>query len=332
MEEQRAYYLASKRLDGNLSAIEQAELDQWMAADPSRATLLQDLGQILPLLTDSIQATPVGNTDTEWTMLKSRMVEAEPSPKVIPMRRNNWARYAIAAAAMAVLAVGAYWIVAGLGGKAKDFAFSYATAEGEQKAFTLPDGSQVELNGGSKLYGEADFGGDARKVRLEGEAFFSVKRDETKPFEVLTGAVRTTVLGTQFNLRAYQKNGPVHLSVVEGKVKFAAENSGKGEIFVANESGVFDPVHGKVSKTNTNAGNAVAWRDGELVFDDEPLTEAVLRLNHFYDIDLRLGSGLEDARLTTRFSQDDETVMLEALATAYQARIRRDGKTVWLEK
>lgn len=341
MEDTRAYYLASKLYDGTIDAAERQELDQWIAADPSRDRFLDEVALLLGPLTASVNA-PVTRTEADWQSLRMAIGSAaQPTPtpaaapKVIPMARKvapGWQRYAIAAAVALLVTIGGFWMLQGNGGKSLAPTV-YVTKAGEQRSLTLADGSKVQLSGGSKLSLAAGFSKENRQLSLEGEAYFEVQKDPAHPFEVSTGAVKTTVLGTQFNLRAYQPGVAVHLSVVEGKVKFAPIASDAGQIFVANESGDFDAVRGTVVKTTDLPVDAAAWRDGVLAFSDAPLAEAVSRINQFYDIDIRLGSGLQDARLTTRFApHSDEAAMLDVLATTYQARVRRAGKTVWLEK
>lgn len=338
MEDTRAYYLASKHYDGTLSAAERQELDQWMAASPSRSNFLDEMALLLAPLTASVNA-PVADTDADWNALRlaiGSQQAAAPAhvPASAPARKSafGWPRIAVAAAVALLVAFGAFWVLQG-DPQASDSPLTFATKAGERHTVTLADGSTVQLNGGSKLTVAAGFGKENRQLSLEGEAYFEVQKDPARPFEVSTGGVKTTVLGTKFNLRAYQPAVAVRLSVVEGKVNFAPIQSGAGQIFVANESGDFDPKRGTVLRTADLPADAAAWRDGALVFVDEPLAEAVSRINQFYDIDLRLGSGLQDARLTTRFdAQHDEAAMLDVLATTYQARVRREGRTAWLEK
>jgi transmembrane sensor len=331
MEDTRAYYLASKLYDGTISAAERQELDQWIAASPSRSSFLDEMALLLGPLTASVNA-PVSSTDADWKSLRLAIASQQAPPAAVRKPALGWPRIAVAAAVALLVAFGAFWMLQG-GPQPADSPLTFATKAGEQHTVTLADGSTVQLNGGSKLTLAAGFGKENRQLSLEGEAYFEVQKDPARPFEVSTGGVKTTVLGTKFNLRAYQPDASVRLSVVEGKVNFASIQSGAGQIFVANESGDFDAKRGTVQKIAVLPADAAAWRDGALVFVDEPLVEAVSRINQFYDIDLRLGSGLQDARLTTRFdAQQDEAAMLDVLATTYQARVRREGKTVWLEK
>jgi transmembrane sensor len=337
MEDTRAYYLASRLHDGIISATERTELDRWIAADPARSNFLDEVAQILGPVSNAVNI-PVTTTDSDWLALRQALGAPEQAaPKVarvIPIQRapqRSPMRYAVAAAVALLVAFGAYWMLQG-GKEAAGSPTTYATKDGERREIALPDGSKVMLGGGSQLVAAAGFSREHRQLSLTGEAYFEVKKDPAHPFEVTTGGVKTTVLGTQFNLRAYQPDISVSLSVVEGKVNFAPLASGAGQIFVANESGNFDAQHGTVLRTAVLPSDAAAWRENVLVFADTPLQEAVSRINHFYDIDIRLGSGLQDARLTTRLVGDDEAAMLDVLATTYQASVRRAGKTVWLEK
>lgn len=334
MELERAYFLASKQVDGNISQEEREELKAWMDEDPSRGEILTDLDSFLGDMTQAVNSA-APETDLAWTALLGKIsVEADEKPVIqmpvaTPRGNNGW-KYAAAAAVALLLMVGGYVFLGGEKG-AKE-ASTYATTAKERKVIDLPDGSKVHLNSGSTLVAEAGFGGKSRKVRLEGEAYFDVASDPSKPFEVTVGSTKTTVLGTEFNLRSYRNGDPVHLDVAEGKVRFSAPEIGQEEIFTANQSGKFDPATRRIAHIADPANESAAWRQGVLSFKEEALANAIPRLNHFYDIDIRLGAGLEDAQLTARFEGNDETAMLDILATTYSAKVRREGKVAWLEK
>ena len=125
MEDTRAYYLASKLYDGTIDAAERQELDQWIAADPSRDRFLDEVALLLGPLTASVNA-PVTRTEADWQSLRMAIGSAaQPTPtpaaapKVIPMARKaapGWQRYAIAAAVALLVTVGGFWMLQGNGG------------------------------------------------------------------------------------------------------------------------------------------------------------------------------------------------------------------------
>ena len=144
------------------------------------------------------------------------------------------------------------------------------TTVGGDYCFILSDGTKVWLNAESELDFPVDFVGKERVVRLKGEAYFEVKPDAAHPFIVETRGVRTRVLGTSFNIKAYDNEESIFTTLLTGKVKVSA-------IGEENESVVLTPgmqsewqENGqKMSVKKVNAENFTAWRQGAFMFDNE---------------------------------------------------------------
>jgi|NOAtaT_6_FD_contig_31_1439250_length_1234_multi_3_in_0_out_0_1 ferric-dicitrate binding protein FerR (iron transport regulator) len=331
MEQERAYYLVDKWVKAEIESHEMVELDQWMAVSPENARQVEEIRAILEMLSAKIAAVEP-QTDQAWNELFSRLNQNEtPVVKLAPAAPKSkfWKVYA-AAAVFLVALMGAWWMLGSSAGLEKELV--YTTASGERTRLQLPDGSTVFLNGGSEFKALKGFGGKDRRVALEGEAYFQVASDAQKPFIIETFKSLTTVVGTAFNLRSYGDGLPVRLGVTEGKVKFGSLDGKSSEILAANQAAIFNPLDGKISIIPESAQEMAGWREGVLNFQEEPLASALPRLSQFYDIDIRLGKGLDDARLTARFTEKDHDAMLEILAATFSASVRRDGDVAWLEK
>lgn len=151
------------------------------------------------------------------------------------------------------------------------------------RCITLPDGSKVLLHQTAKLDFHPGFNEPLREVTLHGEAYFDIHRDP-RPFIVHTGAVRTTVLGTAFNIDANNENKIV-ITVTRGKVK--VEN-GKGEFSILrrNEQLSVDSAHDHLKKMPVDAGEALAWKKAWLLFNDVPMREATDELAKRYHLNI----------------------------------------------
>ncbi len=260
--------LWAARLDGaGLSARERAELDAWLAGDPERRVRLAeycqlsvDLGRLLPELA------------------AAGRVEA-PAEKAGPAVR--WRpRWALASALVAVALAGAWlgWPVA----KPETF----AAPAGKTRTFMLADGSKVELNANTSLIVEN--GRSERRVLLaDGEAFFEVSKDKSRPFVVETPAGSVRVTGTRFDVRT-EAASELEVTVVEGTVQVRpSEGSGgasggarelrRGDRLVARDGGV-----GVKALSAAFLDDALAWRDGQVVFDATPLAEVLSRVAHYH--------------------------------------------------
>ena len=102
---------------------------------------------------------------------------------------------------------------------------------GSKSRIVLPDSSVVTLNSGSSLkYSSSDFNSDNRNVSLTGEGFFSVTKDSTKPFYVITPGIKVKVLGTTFNLKAYPDENIEEATLIEGKVEIYASTDKKKKV------------------------------------------------------------------------------------------------------
>lgn len=185
---------------------------------------------------------------------------------------------------------------------------SVHTAAGEQATVSLPDGSTVEMNGGSRLQYPRGFAvlpgisQDARTVRFEGEAFFSVRPGE-RPFRVRTENAQVDVLGTKFNLRARRHAGTPRTEIVltEGRVRLQGQEAGSGSGAAARPSvpkavvldapGSRSRIEGRSTSPTMpdviDLKYAAAWRNGGFAVQDRPLP-AILR-----DLELQFGTPLQ---------------------------------------
>ncbi|GGA82235.1 FecR family protein [Puia dinghuensis] len=149
------------------------------------------------------------------------------------------------------------------------------------RCITLPDGSKVLLHNTARLEYQTGFDPTRREVTLHGEAYFDIHRD-TRPFIVHTGTIRTTVLGTAFNIDANNEHDII-ITVTKGKVK--VENArGEYSILHRNEQLSVDSMHTHLQKIPVNAGEALSWKRSWLLFNDVPLHEAMDTLAQRYHL------------------------------------------------
>ncbi len=147
----------------------------------------------------------------------------------------------------------------------------------------LPDGSKVVLNGNSKLKYATNFKSN-RNVQLEGEAFFDVAHNVKSPFVVNTVGLNVHVLGTEFSIASYDQDATVEVILKEGKVQLTGTKNSFFEIMNPNEAFHFNRNNrfGRIKKVD--ADQLTAWKDGVLIFRDEPLREVLRRVGRWYDV------------------------------------------------
>jgi ferric-dicitrate binding protein FerR (iron transport regulator) len=159
-----------------------------------------------------------------------------------------------------------------------------ATPRGGQYRIVLQDGSKVWLNAASSLSYPAVFAKDERQVILSGEAYFEVAKDAAKPFKVVTPTQTVHVLGTHFNVNAYNDNSLVRTTLLEGSVSVIASATAERTILKPGEQARLNNQTGTLLKSNVNEQDAVAWKNGYFVFNDTYLNEVLSQLSRWYDV------------------------------------------------
>lgn len=168
-----------------------------------------------------------------------------------------------------------------LTGDVKDELMEINTPKGGQYELTLPDGSKIWLNAASTLKFPKTFSGQpGRTVELSGEAYFEVAKDKLHPFRVKSAGQEVEVLGTHFNVNAYRDEAHIKTTLLEGKVKV-----NDAAILSPNEEAVV--AGGKIKINQVNAQEAVAWKNGEFMFNDEQLGIIMRKIARWYDLEIR---------------------------------------------
>jgi ferric-dicitrate binding protein FerR (iron transport regulator) len=159
------------------------------------------------------------------------------------------------------------------------------TQKGEKLTFSLPDGSRVRLNANSKLTSPSKFTQGARRVSLEGEALFEVTENQKSPFIIVSGDMHTRVLGTSFNVRAYQDEANMAVAVVSGKV--SVQGSGTAEVFLKpNEVSFYNHVSHSLLTRRQDISDLIAWSKDILIFDKDSEQEVWKKLENWYGVNI----------------------------------------------
>jgi len=158
---------------------------------------------------------------------------------------------------------------------------------GQSARITLPDGSNVYLNSGTKISYPDRFVKDERVVNLEGEAFFEVSEDKDHPFIVETDNLNLQVYGTSFNVEAYE-NFPMNVTLVEGSLGL---NSKKGKELVRmkpGENAIYDIQEKKIFLKKVDTELYTSWRKGIITFRNVPLHDIVGKIERWYNVEINI--------------------------------------------
>lgn len=155
---------------------------------------------------------------------------------------------------------------------------------GGEYSLVLSDGTKVFLNSMSKLVYPVRFSGENREVTLEGEAYFEVHKDELHPFVVSVNGIQINVLGTKFNVNAYQDEQQIYTTLVEGKVRVNSRNQHESEwLLHPDQQAIFDKSNAEVIIRNVDAKQFMQWTTGTYTFTNQSLEEIMKSLSRWYD-------------------------------------------------
>ncbi|MCK4919684.1 MAG: FecR family protein [Bacteroidales bacterium] len=205
---------------------------------------------------------------------------------------------------------------------------SSITAVKNVNSYTLPDGSSVFLNKGSRLYYSDNFG-ENRKVKLKGEGFFEVMSDPENPFLIETRNAIISVLGTKFNVKENQNTTEV--LVESGKVQLQNDLNSNGIILSTGEFGKSEGESVSL-EVNTNV-NYLSWKTREFEFVDKNLQQVLEVLEESYQIEINIKDiDVEDLKLTSTYSQQSIDAILQTICVAFDFSCNNNNKKYTLRK
>jgi transmembrane sensor len=171
-----------------------------------------------------------------------------------------------------------------------------STEKGETYQLRLPDGSLAVLNAASSLTYAANLmdGDGNRRIQLNGEAYFEVKKDRLHPFIVQTAGQQVQVLGTRFNVNSYPEEGSQRTTLLEGSVKVMSG----GEIIVIAPGEQAISTSKGLSKVDVNVSGATSWKDGFFNFEQSDIQTVMRQLARWYNLEVTYDGPVPTAKIT----------------------------------
>jgi transmembrane sensor len=193
-----------------------------------------------------------------------------------------------------------------------------SAAFGTRSLLTLDDGSRVWLNSGSKLKYPKDFSGRHREVFLSGEGYFEVESDASRPFIVRTKRLNVRATGTRFNVNVSSIEKAAQITLVEGKVSVSKNVAGGKTVEISkmtpSQHLAFDTLSGSFNLLTEDTYRFIAWKDGKLIFRNEPLEDVIKRIGYFYNVDIELkDEKLKEYRYRATFEEESLDEILHLL-------------------
>lgn len=339
MKKDRTYFeeLIARYLSKETTPAEIGELSSWVNENPENEAVFTE-SRYTWMAIEEVRITESADVDEAWEAFKDRAgirEETKPAgrsrqsaagsrqskiPGVIPMYRILLR----VAAVIIILAFPAFHLYKFLQKpEIKEFAAGRGRAE-----TLLPDGSQVVLNSGAVIKYPEKFKGKKRAVSLDGEAYFDVAHNASKPFIISTDGIRVEVKGTSFYINTHTLNGDFELVLTSGTVELYFENqAGRERVLNPGEKAI---IHGDeiIISPNTDA-NYMAWKTRKITFNNEPLNSVAATLSKVYQADIRLGNAsLARCRLTATFDNQSLESVLNVLKATLDVDVRNSGSLV----
>lgn len=166
---------------------------------------------------------------------------------------------------------------------------------------TLSDGSRVWLNAGSSVTYPVTFTGKERKVSINGEAYFEVAHDVQKPFVVTKGEMETWVLGTHFNINAYEDEPSIKVSLIEGSVEVYV-GLHESEVMHAGQQAIIKDAI--AIKNDVNMDEVMSWKNGLFKFNKTDIRSMLRQAERWYNIQVNYPNGIPDDKFTGEISRN----------------------------
>jgi transmembrane sensor len=336
MSDQQLIGLLEKYLQGHCTEEEQTALESWY--EKYRAVQTADSGPVQPdLLQMYHDITDRLKKEGEWQ-----------EPPVVVARKLKQRWWQIAAAILLLVTGAGIWMLL----PRADRQLVLDTKEGVRKKVLLEDGTGVWLNVSSHLTYPANIGSGHREVYLKGEAFFAVAKNDGHPFVIHTADLNVQVLGTQFNVKAYEGDGSIETTLVEGRV--AVSRNGNSLVLAPGEKAILKKksrvtnemvVNGRivdwgdvlliVEKVTPNVSNRkvseLVWMDDRLEFKDKSFPELARLMSRWYDRKIILTDTFPaDYKFKGTFKKETITEALKALQVTADFNYTVKGDTIYI--
>ncbi|MDF2186844.1 FecR family protein [Paraflavitalea sp. CAU 1676] len=351
MPQQRIYELIARKLSGEATEAELEELHSYLQQHGSDQYLYEILSAYWQQHPDEQQEQLSEEEQRFQRILQAPApIDTSVIPMPAPVRTIRWRRWIGYAAAVVVLAGGSYFIYRNqhtripLVSSTDNQPISEVVANrGSRSRMVLPDGSQVWLNAGSRLTYQSSFNTERREVNLEGEAFFDVTHDASRPFIVHTSGIDIKVLGTAFNVKSYASDATIEATLLRGSIEVVKKNDPNAPkvILRPHEKLVFNkeettaslaadpqpptpdsnqPVQPGISVTMLpgNKPDSIiketSWLYNKLNFNGDSFDELAIKMERWYDVKIIINNDkLKHSRLKGSFQTETVQKALEYL-------------------
>jgi ferric-dicitrate binding protein FerR (iron transport regulator) len=298
--------LLIKHLRSESKPQERILIENWLKNDRANEQFYEQFKRFWMGLDDDAEQISV-NVDQAWLKTSDRLVTK---------KRIGIYKYVAAAVIVLGIITGAYrwwdynqWV-------------RYETGDGAQ-LYTLADGSQVQLNHHSSIAYRQKSG--QRLVKMKGEVFFDVSRDEYKPFVINTSNAKVQVLGTSFNIRAREDALNERVYVESGKVAMEVKNSGRQMLLTQGQLGVLNKSEQSVQNVQSQTINDMAWRTRKINFENANSQDIIELIASVYNVKLRIDEAFSNRTINVDFDNQPVEEVLDVISVLLGGELIVEG-------
>lgn len=311
-------------ISGNCTSGEIQQIQEWVTGSEDRKQELARIKNVWILSGLGNEVNP-GTKEKEieriWTII--RQLNQKDRKKIF---YRNFIKYAAAIVFLIVFSGTLGYFISDLTQQSKTEFTEIIVPKGDRSQVVLPDGSKVQLNSDSHLK-VVSFNSGIRKVLLEGEGFFEVTHDKSRPFVVETNSLQVEVLGTTFNVSSYPEDALVTTYLVSGKVKIHDRNS--QIILNPDEAYSYNKISRESIKMKMTDERYANWTKGVLTIDGETIGELAKKLERRYNVQIIFGDKEVKQHIYTGSIRDEDlSTVLEAIEFASSIECQQKGNTI----
>ena len=244
--------------------------------------------------------------------------------------KRRWIQFAKYAAVIALLFTSSFGIYSLFETPDTQQIITADVKPGSKSEITLPDGTKVQLNGATTITYDID-NSRQRLVRLSGEAFFDVAKNPDCPFRVMANDLQIEVLGTSFNVNTYKKD-IIETSLLTGRIKISGGLLPQEYILTPGEKATYSSTDKVLKITKADVHVDTGWCDDYLIFDSEPLTDVIEKIERWYGVEIELRCPqIGQDRLSGSFRHESIQNVIRSLSLQYgfKYEIHKDKITIY---
>lgn len=205
------------------------------------------------------------------------------------------------------------------------------TPRGGKYSVILPDGTVVWLNAASSLKYPLHFSKNERRVELTGEAYFEVAHNKYQPFKVISKNQEVRVLGTHFDVKAYDDDDAVSTTLLQGSVLIHNNALNKSQLLVPGQQANLTQNNMQVGEVNTQ--QVISWKKGYFLFDHDNIKDIMKMISRWYDVDIRYADIDQHETFGGTFSEySDLKGMLQNLQQLGHVHFKLEGRKITVNK